>query len=175
LGFTFWLPGICGYSFSALIWGHTAAGLIIIGAVGILIKRIVDRKLSVSYPRLNYLKWVLIILALGSGFFAVQYFFNGSMADVTAYVRQQLTFDMQDKLNPALMTSLHVLTVAAILVYLPFSHPLRLFFRYYYKMRWDSVSSIAGGRADKATREQLEYPVVWSASHIPSVKAWKYL
>jgi nitrate reductase gamma subunit len=159
----------------ALIWGHTATGLIFIGAVGILIKRITDKKLRETYARLHYLKWALIILTLGSGIFVVQFYFSGSMIDLTAYVKQQLTFNIQDKLNPPLMASLHVLSVAAVLIYLPFSHPLRALLRYYYKMRWESVSGTAGGRVEKVTRGQLQYPVVWSAKHIPSMKTWKDL
>ena len=159
----------------ALIWGHTATVLIFLGAVGILIKRIADKKLRATYPRSHYLKWVLIILTLGSGIFVVQSYFNGSMVDLTAYIKQQLAFDMQAKLNPPLIASLHILTLSAILIYLPFSHPLRAFLRYYYKMRWDSVPNIAGGRVERATRGQLQYPVVWSARHIPAVKAWKDL
>ena len=160
----------------ALIWGHIATGLIFTGALGILIQRIADKKLRASYPRWNYFKWAFIILALGSGLVAVQYYFNGSMVDVIAYVKYQLAFDMQAKLNPPLMTSLHVLAVSAVLIYLPLNnHTMRVFFRNYQKIRWDSIPNVEGGRVDKATRGQLRYPMVWSASHIPAVKAWKDL
>jgi len=49
----------------ALIWGHTATGLMFFGALGILIKRLTDKKLRTTYPRAHYLKWVFIILTLG--------------------------------------------------------------------------------------------------------------
>jgi nitrate reductase gamma subunit len=157
----------------ALIWCYTATGLMFIGAVGILIRRIFDKKLRVSYPRWNYLKWAFIILAIGSGFFIVQYHFSGSVADLVTYISGQYTLDLQNSLNPPIWTSIHVLTVAGVLVYLPFNHLLRLIFRYLYKLRWDSIPSIVGGRVDKVIREQLQYPVVWSASHVPAVKRWK--
>jgi nitrate reductase gamma subunit len=159
----------------ASIWGNTATALVLIGALGILIKRLSDNKLRATYPRLHYLKWVFIILALGTGVFAVQYYFNGSMVELTTYVKQQLAFDMQSKLYPPLLPSLHVLIVAAVLVYLPFSHALRVFFRYYYRLRWDSVPYIENARVDKATRGQLRYPIVWSAGHVPADKNWAEL
>ncbi len=159
-----------GYS---LIWGHTATGLIFAGALGVLALRIFNRSLRVTYPKLHYLKWVMILLAAGTGYIAVEYYFNGVMADVLGYVRGQLQFDMAEKMNPPLLTSLHVLTVAAVLVYLPFSHAVRLFFQYYHEWRWNYIPSIHSMSVSKNVRNKLEYPITWAAKHVPAGVAWK--
>ena len=67
-----------GYS---LIWGHTATGLMFAGALGVLALRIFSRTLRATYPKRNYLKWLIIMLAAGTGYIAVEYYFNGVMAE----------------------------------------------------------------------------------------------
>jgi hypothetical protein len=115
----------------------------------------------------------MIMAAAGTGFYAVQYYFNGVMADVLGYVRGQLQLNMAEKMNPPLLTSLHVLTVAVVLVYLPFSHALRLFFRYFHELRWNYVPALNNPRVSRHTNDTLEYPITWSAKHVPTGMAWK--
>ncbi len=161
-----------GYS---LIWGHAATGLIFAGALGVLISRLVSRSLRATYPRWHYLKWLMVMAAAATGFIAVQFYFNGVMAEVLGYVRGQLQFHWAEKMNPPLLTSLHVLTVSMVLVYLPLSHAVRLFFRYYHEWRWNFIPILHITRVSKKTKNMLEYPVTWAAKHAAAGTLWKDL
>jgi hypothetical protein len=66
----------------------------------------------------------------------------------------------------------HVFFVSFWLLYLPFSHVLRIFFRYYQYFRWDDVPNTSGSTIERKVKENLDRPVGWSAPHIKSGKAW---
>jgi nitrate reductase gamma subunit len=145
-----------------------------VGGAGILIKRLIDEDLKVYYPTIHYLKWIFILLTLIGGAFAVDIHFHSSMPALLKYVREQVTFaDFEHKLHPALAPALHVLFAAAWLIYIPFSHVMQLFFRYYHQLRWDDVPNVRGSEVERRVRELLERPVTWSASHIQSGKRWR--
>jgi len=156
-----------------LVFGHVATGLSLIGGSGILIKRIVDGELSIYYPRIHYLKWLLILLILIGGFLAVVFHFDSNMPELLRYVKVQVTFqDMEHKLYPALAPASHVFFVSFWLLYLPFSHILQIFFRYYQHLRWDDVPNRKGSTIERKVKGHLNRPISWSAPHIQSGKRW---
>ena len=156
-----------------LVFGHVATGLSLIGGSGILIKRIVDGELSIYYSRIHYLKWLLILLILVAGFLAVVFHFDSNMPELLRYVKVQVTFqDMEHKLYPALAPASHVFFVSFWLLYLPFSHILQIFFRYYQHLRWDDVPNRKGSTIERKVKEHLNRPISWSAPHIQSGKRW---
>jgi len=156
------------------VFGHVATGLSLIGGSGILIKRMVDGELNLYYPRFHYLKWVMILLVLLAGFLAVVFHFDSNMPELLRYVQVQVTFqDMEHKLHPALAPASHVFLVSFWLLYLPFSHILRLFFRYYQHLRWDDVPNRKGSVIERKVQEYLTRPVHWSAPHIPAGQRWE--
>jgi len=157
-----------------LVFGHFATGLSLIGGSGILIKRIFDEELKVYYPRTHYLKWLLILLILVAGFLAVVFHFDSNMPELLRYVKVQVTFqDIEHKLHPALAPASHVFFVSFWLLYLPFSHILRIFFRYYHHLRWDDVPNRKGSTIERKVKEHLNRPINWSAPHIQPGKRWK--
>jgi nitrate reductase gamma subunit len=156
-----------------LVFGHVATGLSLIGGSGILIKRIFDEELKVYYPRTHYLKWLLILLILAAGFLAVVFHFDSNMPALLKYVKVQVTFqDLEHKLHPALAPASHVFFVSFWLLYLPFSHILQIFFRYYQHLRWDDVPNRKGSTIEKKVEEHLNRPINWSAPHIQSGESW---
>jgi len=155
-------------------WGTFATALTFVGGAGILIKRLKDEDLKVYYPTIHYLKWIFILLTLIGGAFAVDIYFHSSMPALLKYVREQVTFaDFEHKLHPALAPALHALFAAAWLIYIPFSHVMQLFFRYYHQLRWDDVPNVRGSEVERRVKELLERPVTWSGPHIPPGKRWK--
>jgi nitrate reductase gamma subunit len=155
------------------IGGHFATALAFVGGAGILIKRIADRDLRSYYPPIHYIKWILILITLLGGFYAVDVYFGGRMPELLKYVRDQVTFqDFQKKLHPSLATSSHVLFASLWLVYFPFSHIMKLFFRYYHQLRWDDVPNREGSLMESKIKGLLDRPVTWSGPHIPSGKKW---
>ena len=155
------------------IWAHVATALAFAGGAGILIKRIAQEDLRSYYPPIHYIKWVLILITLLGGFYAVDVYFGGKMAELLKYVRDQVTFqDFERKLHPAAATASHVLFASVFLIYFPFSHMMKLFFRYYHQLRWDEVPNVKGGRVEAEVKELLGLPVTWSAPHIGPGKTW---
>jgi nitrate reductase gamma subunit len=157
-----------------LAWGHVATGLAFIGGAGILIQRIVNEDLKVYYSPIHYGKWIFMLLTLLGAFYAVDVHFNAQMPALLKYVREQVTFqDLEHKLHPALAPASHVLFVSVWLIYLPFSHIMQLFFRYYHHLRWDDVPNARGSGIERRVKELLDLPITWSAPHIQSGKKWK--
>lgn len=158
---------------TGLVWGHISTGLAFIGGLGILYKRISDEELRIFYSPLHYIKWVLLLITLLSGFYAVQFYFDASMPALFKYVETQVTFkDMEHKLHPPPATAAHVLFGSIWLIYLPFSHILRLFLRYYHYLRYDELPNIKDEDLEKKIRNLLEQKISWSAPHIQSGKSW---
>ncbi|MCX8023289.1 MAG: respiratory nitrate reductase subunit gamma [Syntrophorhabdaceae bacterium] len=160
-------------STAGLIWGHTATALAFIGGLGILIKRITDSELKLYYPPLHYIKWVVMLFTLLEAFYAVQYYFDASMPALLKYVKTQVTFgDIEHKLHPPPATAIHVLLASIWLIYLPFSHIMRLFLRYYHYLVYDDVPNVKGGPMEHKIRKLLGLSVSWSAPHIQKGKTW---
>jgi len=156
------------------IWGTGATALTFLGGLVVFIQRITDEDLRVYYPSIHYVKWILILLTLLGGMYAVDIHFKSSMPDLLKYVRGQVTFsDFEHKLHPAFGPALHVLFASAWLVYLPFSHVFQLFFRFYHHLKWDEVLNVKGGPVEARVKELLERPVTWSAAHISAGKRWR--
>jgi nitrate reductase gamma subunit len=163
-------------SFVDLVWGHVATGLMFLGGLAILVKRIADRELSRDYPPIHYIKWVVLLITILGGFYAVYFHFGDSAPALLKYVKTQISFeDLDHKLHPPLATAAHVLLVAVWLIYFPYSHMLRLFFRYYHELRDDEVPNLPGGPIETRIRTLLGQKVSWSAPHIDSGKTWAEL
>ena len=156
------------------LWGHFSTALAFVGGTGILVKRITNEDLRSYYPPIHYVKWILILITLLGGFYAVDVYFDGKMPELLKYVRDQVTFqDFERKLHPALATASHVLLASVFLIYFPFSHMLKLFFRYYHQLRWDDVPNGRGSLIETKVKTLLDLPVTWSAPHIQSGKKWR--
>ena len=156
----------------ATVFGYAATGMIFLGSAGILAKRILDKELRAYYPPLHYVKWMFVIITLAGGFYAVLVYFDGNISSVLAYVKDQLSFEMEHKLHAPVVTSLHLLFVFPWLIYLPFSHTMRVFFRYYHELRWDDKPNLVGSDVERNVTRLLDQPVSWSAPHIQSGRTW---
>jgi len=156
-----------------LVWGHIATATVVLGALGILIMRLVNKEMRAYYPRTHFFKWIFIIATLGGGFYAVQFFYDGSVIDVVHHVSEELDFSkFADKFHPETIPSLHLFFVAAWLIYLPFSHIMHLIYRYYHEIRWDHVPMVQGSALDKNVTPMLGKTVSWSDAHIQTGKTW---
>jgi nitrate reductase gamma subunit len=160
-------------SIGGIVFGYVATGLSLIGGSGVLIERMVDGELKSYYPRIHYLKWFLILLILTGGLLAVVSHFHSNTPELLRYVKVQVTFqDMEHKLHPALTPASHVFFVSFWLLYLPFSHILQIFFRYYHYLRWDDVPNRKGSTIERKVKGLLDRPISWAAPHIQSGKKW---
>ncbi len=155
------------------IWGHYATTLAFVGGIGVLVKRITNQESRPYYPPIHYVKWIFILITLLGGFYAVDVYFDGKVPELLRYVRTQVTFqDFERKLHPSAATASHVLFASVFLIYFPFSHLMKLFFRFYHQLRWDEVPNVKGGPVETEVKTLLALPVTWSAPHIGSGKSW---
>jgi len=156
-----------------LIWGHVATALAFAGGSCILIQRLTNDELRLYYAPIHYIKWVVMLITIAGGFYAIHVYFEGSMAATFEYVKTQVSFgDLSHKLHPPPATAAHVLFGSVWLIYLPFSHVLRLFFRYYHELLYDEVPNVKGGFIEGRIKELLGKRVNWSAPHIQTGKTW---
>jgi nitrate reductase gamma subunit len=158
-----------------LLLGHTATTIAFTGGVGILGLRIFNKEMRAYYTRFHYFKWLVILALLVQGYLVVFSYFGNDMNGVIAYVEKQLSFDWAYKFNSPLPTSLHVLLASAWLLYLPYSHLMRLVFRYYHELRWDNALNTKGSRLERKISLNLARPVTWSAAHISQSHTWAAL
>lgn len=154
------------------VLGYVATGMIFIGSAGILAKRILDKELRAYYPLIHYIKWAFVIITLAGGFYAVLVYFDGNITSVLAYVREQLSFEMEHKIHAPVVTSIHLLLVFPWLIYLPFSHSMKVFLRYYHELHWDDKPNLVGSDVEKKVKKLLDQPVSWSAPHIQPGRTW---
>ena len=154
------------------VWGYVATAMAFIGSAGILAKRILDKELRAFYPAIHYVKWVFIIITLAGGFYAVFVYFDGNISSVLAYINKQLAFELETKIHAPAVTSIHLLLSFPWLLYLPFSHIMRAFLRYYHELRWDDKPNLVGSDVARNVRKLLDQPVSWSAPHIPQGRTW---
>ena len=156
-----------------LIWGHVSTGLMFVGGLGVLMKRTFDEELALYYPPIHYLKWIVLLITLLGGFYAVYYHFEDKASELLAYVQTQVTFgDLEHKVHPPFASAAHVVLASVWLIYFPFSHILRLFFRYYHELRFDEVPNVPGGPIEARIKMLLGQKVSWSAPHIQKGKTW---
>jgi nitrate reductase gamma subunit len=156
-----------------ITWGHVASGLAFLGGIGILILRSTDFELKVHSTSLQYVKWVFLLLTLLGAFYAVDVHFRGDAPALLKYVKEQVTFQsLEHKLHPSPAPACHVLLASVWLLYLPFSHMMLLFFRYYHHLRWDDVPNRRGSLIENRARRLLGQSVSWSAPHIQTGKSW---
>lgn len=94
------------------------------------------------------------------------------MPNVLEYVKHQLAFELEAKLHPPAASAAHVLLVSPWLIYLPFSHIMQLFFRYYHEVRWDHLPNLRGSTIAKIVPRLLNQPLSWTAPHIQTGKRW---
>jgi nitrate reductase gamma subunit len=167
-------PGSAPGSGVPLMWGNAAANLALLGAAGILAQRLLTRELRIHYPAIHYVKWVVMILTLAQGLDTVLVHFHSDAPALLGYVHEQITFQhWSRKFEAPEPPSIHVLLVSVWLITFPFSHLMKVVFRYYHEFRWDDRPNVRGHRIERSVRRALDLPVRWSAPHIHPGRTWR--
>jgi nitrate reductase gamma subunit len=156
-----------------IIWGHLATTLVFLGAVGIPVFRAANCDLRASYPPIHFVKWVVMVLTMAAGFYAVQVYFGGDPSRLLQYVSHQLEFNLKYKINAPVPTSTHLLLAVPWLIYLPYSHITRMFFRNLYVLRWDGRQNAPANTISRHVPELMHSRLSWSAPHVQSASRWE--
>lgn len=136
-----------------------------VGAVGLLLKRVLDPHLR----PFNTISRYINLLFLGA------VFFSGACAWLLSedYVAEVTRFTggligRGPEMATGQLLSLHVMVSSLFLLYLPFTDMIHFIAKYftYHAVRWDDRPQ--NGRMERELRGLLTQPVTWSAPHVGS-------
>ncbi len=157
------LPGALLYHGTMLL-GFAGYVLALLGAIGLLARRIGDPELRDFTGPVDYLNLVLFIVLFGVclGMMAV----DPGCVGLRAWFQGLVTFQPATAL-PAL-TVVAIVLASAMVAYIPLTHMSHFVAKYFtwHSVRWNDEALQPGNGIDTAIQRQLTYPVSWSAPHI---------
>ena len=158
----FYLTNIAGYAGLALTF---------IGCIGLIIKRLSDKKYKFYNTPMDLINLIFILVLIISVFFTL-IFSNPSFNLSKEYLKNLLTFNFIN--IPNALFIVHVVLISLFLLYFPLTRMMHLFAKYftYHRVRWEDEPNIKGGKLEKKIKEALNFGVSWSAPHMKSGETW---
>jgi nitrate reductase gamma subunit len=167
------LPGILGTLLELFIAALGTLGLIlgIVGAVGLLHRRMVVWELRDYSAPADFFNLILFVLVFGValvGFLLLKLdFFSG----VTTLVANLMSFQLVPLAGSGLTVSLPMVSgilMSLLLAYIPLTHMSHFVGKYfaYHSIRWNDEPNLPGGKQEKVIMRALSQHVSWSAPHI---------
>ncbi|HXX39797.1 MAG TPA: respiratory nitrate reductase subunit gamma [bacterium] len=158
-----WLGGAAHVVYT--LAGVAGAVLVLVGSVGLLLKRLRDPELS-NYTTagdiFNLLFFAVTVALLLAGYAARGSGFPGTLA----LTRGLLTLRATPFVPAPLAAGLVLLAVlTAYIPYTHMSHFIGKFFTYH-AVRWDDAANVPSGKLERKMAEYLTYRPTWSAAHI---------
>ena len=155
------------------ITGWLGVGLLIAGALALLLRRLTDERLRIYTTPGDIFNLLFFIFTFG--ILLAGYRMSGNtFPGVLAFTRGLLTFDTRLSL-PGLY-ALGLASGALLAAYIPFTHMSHFVAKYftYHSVRWDDQPNLKGGTLQKKMAEYLTYRPRWAAPHIGAdgVKTW---
>jgi nitrate reductase gamma subunit len=157
----------------ATILGPIAFGLALVGAFGLLRRRLRDPALRNYSAMEHYFNLALFIAALGVALItwaAVDRNFEMARAFITGLI----TFNLKEVESSLFL--LQVILAVVTLAYIPFTHMSHFFMKYflYHDIRWEDKPNVDAPEINEQLGEVLGYEPTWSAEHvaIPGKKTW---
>ncbi len=135
-----------------------------VGAVGLLIRRMTVRALRMMTTRVAYLNLVLLGIVFGTGLWGA--------ATVPAYGERMLELGgsllRADAGGVPVALAAHLMATLVFLAYLPFSQMMHFVAKYftYHQVRWDDEPLVRGGALEREVVELLQQPVTWAGAHV---------
>jgi len=157
-----------------MIAGFAGAALGIIGAAGLLQRRLLDEDLK-YYTKPSDI-FNLCFLMLVFVLMLVSGLMNPSFSGLRAYVGSVMTFRMG--VAPSNIVDVAGVVIASLAVaYIPLTHMSHFIVKYftYHNIRWDDEPNFNNAEMESRIGEVLQYPITWSADHVnPSgqKKSW---
>jgi len=156
-----------------IFFGYIGIFATTIGALGLLVKRIIDSSMREYTSRVDYFNLFLILAVLMTGLatLSLDPFFELARKYMISIVSFQITSSVE--LPP--ITILHVVLLQLLWIYIPYSklsHFLGKWFTYH-KVLWDDELNIKGGRIEHRVKEIVKgYKIPWSGPHMKKDKSW---
>jgi nitrate reductase gamma subunit len=149
--------------------GAVAGVLTAVGALGLLIIRSTDPKMSfytTGADRLN-----LLLLVVIGGLCAAVAIVPPGMVGVVNAVGNVLRIQ---PVEASTLLAVQMTLSALFLLYMPFTRMVHFFSKYftYHQVRWDDRPVEQGTELEKRLRRALDFGVAWDAEHIKTGKTW---
>lgn len=167
-------PSLCGGRFAAVveagipIAGYTGLGLSVLGALGLLQRRLTTLwDFSSAADLFNLVAFIAVFgLALANALLVDRDFSRTStfVANLVTLRLAPLSGDGLAALLPGLTATLMALLVA----YIPLTHMSHFIGKYfaYHGIRWNDTPNLRGSREEAEVNAMLKRPVTWAAAHI---------
>jgi nitrate reductase gamma subunit len=155
------------------ITGWLGVGLVIAGALALLLRRLTDKRLRPYTTPGDVFNLLFFVFTFG--ILAAAYLTSGgAFPGAVAFTHGLLTFDAQVRLPGLLVVGL--VSGAALAAYIPFTHMSHFVAKYftYHAVRWDDTASVRAPRLQQRLAEYLTFRPTWAAPHIggDGVKTW---
>lgn len=148
---------------NVILWFASILG--IIGAIILLIKRILDENLRLYSNPSHYFNIILIgLLYVTSLIWLLSS--ETALNEIQGFYFGVFTFSKIPNLPP--IGYIHFYLLSFFLFYLPFTHMTHFIMKYftYHKVRWDDEPNFPESKIRKKLLKQLNFPVQWAAPHI---------
>jgi len=169
------LAGTAGTIFHALyvVTGAAGAGLVLLGALGLVIRRMGDPELKIYTTPGDIFNLVFFLATFGV--LAAGYLTAGpANPGALEFTKALLTFDTSLAVPGLLAAGLVLGSLLA--AYIPLTHMSHFIAKYftYHSVRWDDTASRKGDKIEKKIAEYLTYRPTWAAPHIGAdgTKTW---
>jgi len=161
------IEGTAGMALQILytVMGLVGVILAILGASGLLIRRITDRDLK------NYTvpgdKFNLLFFIIALGILLAAYITKGPEApSALAFAQGLMTFDTSIQVSPLLATGL--ILSSLLVAYIPMTHMSHFIAKYftYHSIRWDDRATAKNDQIARKIAEALSFKPTWAAPHM---------
>ena len=162
------IGGVLGMGVAALLVPGLCLGLL--GAVGLLQRRLADPNLRVLNTTADILNLLVFALVFGWALFT-WLLVDRDLSLATAFMGGLLTFDLGSFASTgaeAVTTTVAVLLMSLLCAYVPLTHMSHFIGKYfaYHDIRWDDAPTLPGERGEATIDGLLKRPVSWAAPHI---------
>ena len=153
------------------IFGYAGLGLTFIGCIGLIFKRLSDKKYKFYNTRMDLINlWFILVLVLSVSLTLV--YSNPSFNLSKVFIKNLLTFNFH--YIPGTFFTIHIVLISLFLLYFPATRMMHLFAKYftYHNVRWGDEPNVKGSKLESKIKEALNFGVSWSAPHIKTGKTW---
>jgi nitrate reductase gamma subunit len=145
----------------------------ILGAFGLLVRRLTDPQLKIYTARGDIFNLLFFIVSFG--IFSAGYLVRPeSTPDMLALSKGLFMFDTSLEIPPLLAVGL--LLIGILVAYIPMTHMSHFIAKYftYHAVRWDDAINRRGGSLEARLAEVLAFRPTWAAAHMKAdgKKTW---
>jgi nitrate reductase gamma subunit len=167
-----------GFGGAAVHWltvgvGYAGAGLCLVGALALLVRRLTDPVLRAHSAPADLGNLVAFAAAAGVALLA----FGVADRDLTltrGFAQRVVTLSPAGEVPPLLAAA--IVLSSAMVAYVPTTHMAHFFTKWfmYHDIRWNDEVNTVGSGLEKRIQAQLAYKVDWAAPHIQGggTKTW---